>query len=337
MSGPRVTVALLTFNGQEYLRDLLNALDAQESPAGHEVLVIDSGSNDATLDIVAEYPHVRLHQIPNTEFGHGRTRNLALSLASGEVVMFITQDAVPAHPRWMIEMLRPFDVHDDVVCVFGKQLPRPDCCPTVKRDVLGLFSSFGPDHAISLQLEGPLETVPQCRDAATFFSDVNSAVQRQWALAHPYEDVDYAEDQAFGRDVIAAGKIKAYAPLGSVWHSHNYPPVTYLRRMYDEFAGLRRTTGQAIPLGRRELLVGWVRPTLADWRFTLRDPAYGPLAKLKWLAQAPVYNIFRRVAIRAAARERPSGLDGWLALEGRTRAAALTAQSGAAASAGEQD
>ena len=84
-----VTVIIPTFNGERYLGRILDALREQDTDAGFEVLVVDSGSTDATLDIVAARvgalgeAQLRLHQIPNSEFGHGRTRNLAAQLARG--------------------------------------------------------------------------------------------------------------------------------------------------------------------------------------------------------------------------------------------------------------
>lgn len=323
-SKARATVVIPTFNGIEYLDELLAALDAQHDPASFEVLVIDSGSTDGTLERVREHAGTRLHEIPNAEFGHGRTRNLAARLATTEFVVFLTQDATPAHSGWLAEMLRPFDqIGEQLACVFGKQVPRPDCVPTIKRDVAGHFAGFGPDHHLAIQVAGsPLLTDQSVRDAMGFFSDVNSAVRRRVLVEEiPYEDVDYAEDQVFGRAVLAAGYLKAYAPLGSVLHSHSYAPMTYLRRMYDEFAGLAAATGAAVPITRRELLVGWIRPTLADWRYIRRDHSYRRRTKFKHVVQAPAYNVLRRIAIKVAATPDPSPrMRRLLSLEHRRRA-----------------
>ena len=69
------TVVIPTYNGELYLRRILTALREQKIDGEFEVMVIDSGSTDATLDIVSDYPEVRLHEIKNSEFGHGKTRN----------------------------------------------------------------------------------------------------------------------------------------------------------------------------------------------------------------------------------------------------------------------
>ncbi|TMC54743.1 MAG: glycosyltransferase family 2 protein [Chloroflexi bacterium] len=311
LTGPtlvKATIAIPTYNGIEWIADVLDACLQQAIDFEFEVLVIDSGSTDGTVDAVRKRVAVRLHEIPSSSFGHGRTRNLAVELAQGEFVAFITQDAVPANRFWLAELLRPFEIADKIACVYGKQAPRPDCCPTVKRDVINHFRSFGPDHFVILQVDNPHLTSQAERDALTYFSNVNSAVRRAAMKTVPFRDVAYSEDLALGRDVIEAGLIKAYAPLAVVTHSHSYPLRAYFNRMYEEMRGLWLTTGRSIDTSLPRNVAIVVRGTVQDWRFILRDRAYSWPAKLKWLVQAPAYNVARRVAVRLARRP---GLPAW--------------------------
>lgn len=301
----KATVVVLTFNAKPWIRDLLTSVEKQKAPWDFEILVIDSGSRDGTLEVVGSFPRVKLHQIPNSEFGHGKTRNLAAKMAKGEFVIFLTHDAVPAHEHWLEEMVRPFELNPEIVGVYGKQIPRPDCCPTVKRDVIDTFARFGPDHYTMVQQANPMITDQASRDAINFFSDVNSAVRRSFHTTKlPYRDINYSEDYAWGKDVIDAGYKKAYAPLGAVIHSHSYAPMKYLRRMYDEMNGLKAATGRTLDTSISYHIVWVVKSTLQDWRFILRDRAYGPRTKMKYLLQAPVYNIFRRMAVRLSNKDR---------------------------------
>ena len=306
----RATIAILTYDGIEWINQLLDSCSRQVTDFDFEILVIDSGSTDGTLDAVRRRNAVRLHEIPNSGFGHGRTRNLAVEMALGDFVVFVTQDAMPATSQWLSELLAPFEVSDRVACVYGKQVPRSDCCPTVKRDVINHFRSFGPDPFVMLQQANPNLTGEAERDALSFFSDVNSAVRRSTMQTIRFRDVAYAEDQALGRDVIEAGLIKAYAPLAAVVHSHSYPPRRYFARMYDEMAGLRMTTGRSIDTSLPRHIAIVLRNTVKDWAFILRDRDYGPWTKAKWFAQAPIYNAARRTAVRLALR---SSLPGWAA------------------------
>jgi rhamnosyltransferase len=80
-----VTVAIPVLNGSEYLDEVLAAVRAQEVKADVELLVVDSGSTDGSLEI-AERRGARVHEIPKSEFSHGGTRNLMMELAKGERV-----------------------------------------------------------------------------------------------------------------------------------------------------------------------------------------------------------------------------------------------------------
>src|ERR1700736_3206850 len=303
------TVVVLTFNAGAWIDRLLAALARQQTEFSWETLIIDSGSGDGTLPAVRQYVdsaegRARLHQIPNNEFGHGKTRNMAASMAKGEYVVFLTHDAVPAHEHWLEAMIQPFAVSDRVACVYGKQIPWPDCPPSVKRDVTGLFRRHGPDHCITLQERNALITHQAEIDATTFFSDVNSAIRKSVLTGPiPFRDLSYAEDQAFGRDVIAAGYLKAYTPFGAVLHSHHYALLQYYRRMYDEMVGLKNATGRSLDTSIAFHLAWMGKSTLDDWRFIARDSSYAPSAKAKWFVEAPFYNAARRVAIRLSVKD----------------------------------
>jgi glycosyltransferase involved in cell wall biosynthesis len=90
------SVVIPVRDGARYLGELLAALE-REGP--DEVLVIDSGSRDGSVDI-ARAAGVELLEIAPEAFGHGRTRNLGVELTSGELVLFLTQDATP-RPGWL--------------------------------------------------------------------------------------------------------------------------------------------------------------------------------------------------------------------------------------------
>ncbi len=249
------TVAILTYNGETYLEQILDALERQVVDGEFEVLVIDSGSIDRTLDIVRARPHVRLHEIPNTEFGHGKTRNLAAQLANGEFVAYLTHDAVPASDSWLHELLAPFRMSDEVVAVLGKQIPRPLCQPIMKYDIVHAFARFGPDYGTSLFYRDAFADFEPVLAAMSFYSDVNSAARRSLLLDRiPYREVRYAEDQMFGRDVIDAGLVKAYAPRAAVVHSNDLTFEEFGHRIFDETVALRQIGADVPRLSRVTLL-----------------------------------------------------------------------------------
>jgi len=247
-----VSVAIPVYNGARYLDEVLGAVRAQRVDRELELLIVDSGSTDGSLDI-AERHGARIHRIPKHEFSHGGTRNLAMQLAQGDHVAFLTQDATPAHDGWLAAMLEGFAQAVDVALVFGPHEPRPDASHMIKAEMERHFATWGDGVRIDVQrLErtGPgMRAYRAFPGRWTFFSDVNGAVAR-WAWQRfPYRSVPYAEDQLLGREIIEAGLAKVFHPEARVLHSHDYPPLQFFRRYFDEFRSLREVLGHVEALG----------------------------------------------------------------------------------------
>ena len=103
-----VTVAIPVLNGARYLAEVLAAVRAQKVERVIEILVVDSGSTDGSLEI-ARLSGARVVEIPKEEFSHGGTRNRMMKLARGDHIAFLTQDATPADDRWLASLLEGFE------------------------------------------------------------------------------------------------------------------------------------------------------------------------------------------------------------------------------------
>jgi rhamnosyltransferase len=285
------TVIIPTLNGQQYLGRILDMIDAQDFEGTVEVLVVDSGSTDRTLEIVRARQNVRLHEIPNSEFGHGKTRNLAAALARGRMLAFITQDAVPLTTSWLRELTAPLDSCGlDAVAVLGRQEPRPGCFPLQKYEIRAVFGRFG-EQAVVYQRGEPEPTESEL-ELLSFYSDVNSATRRQFLLeVIPYRDLRYSEDMAFGRDVIESGYRRAYAPAGAVEHSNDLTLREYGKRMFDETLAVRRLGEATVVYGPGQRLLRAGYGILADSRRIVTDPEYGLSEKLRWLVVNPLFHL----------------------------------------------
>jgi rhamnosyltransferase len=306
-TGVLATVVVLTYNGEQFLRDLLHAVTIQRIDGEVEILVIDSGSTDRTLQIVADYPQVRLIEIPNSEFGHGRTRNFAAHQARGRYVAYLTHDAVPASDRWLYELLKPFELNPRVAAVMGKQVPRSHAFPLLKYEIDAVFSGFGPDFGTALFYEDDFVTSDAVRNAVTFYSDVNSAGRRDLLTGPlPYRDVSYAEDQLLGRDVVAAGYIKAYAPRGVVVHSNELSLAEYDDRMEAETRGqVEVGIDVAVPpYGVVARMIG--RGVVRDSVRIVRDRDYSLRRKAYYLAVNPLFHVQKWRGVRRGAAVPPA-------------------------------
>jgi rhamnosyltransferase len=288
-----ISVFIPTFNGESNLAECIEAVLRQELPPGYglDFLVIDSGSSDRTLQILGKYEHkLKLLQIPNSDFSHGGTRQKAAEIAKGDFILFLTQDATPTDYRWLVNMVEPFFLSDKVGCVFGRQVPRPNAPPTIKREVSSVFGMFGPADSIIIHRPKSLADKSPA-PVNNFFSDVNSAVRRELLLGEvPFRNVNYAEDQSLAEDMQKKGYLKAYAPSGAVWHSNDYTAREYFHRKFDEYLGLHKTVDYKLVASRRSLCLGWIRPTIADWRFIRRDGDYSIRSKIVWFLESPIYN-----------------------------------------------
>lgn len=284
----RATVAILTFNGERYLRELLGALALQKFNGNFEILVIDSGSTDATLAILQEYQNLRIITIPNSEFSHGRTRDLVVREARGDLVAFLTQDAVPADENWLTELLAPLEADARIALVTGRQIPRAKAFPLQKYEIVGTFDRLGPRRGFVVYRPEDAKVEP----TAAFHSDVNSAVRRELAQKQiPFRDVPYAEDQLMAKDILDAQLWKAYAGASAVIHSNDLTFREYGLRIFDETVGLRRIGFEISPISLGAQLHLTARGIIGDSLRIIRDDDFGWLAKLGWLALNPWYQL----------------------------------------------
>ena len=236
-----VSICIPAKNGGELFRQVLEAVFRQRTRLRYEVICVDSGSTDGTLEIIRSYPEIRLKQIAPETFGHGKTRNLAASLGTGEFIVFLTQDAIPAWEGWLEEMVGAIRTDERIALCFGIHYPYPDCNPLDRRDIEGHFRNFGKTNTV-YWLEDPERYAREegYRHLLAFSSDNNACLRRSVFEQFPYPDAEFAEDQIWTRQMMEKGYRKIYCPYAPVYHSHNYPAGEYFRRYYDEYKGLRQ-------------------------------------------------------------------------------------------------
>lgn len=255
---PYASVVILTRNGGSEFQACLAAVYDQETPWPYEVLVIDSGSNDETLDIVRRYldissghrigqaeSTVTLHlvEIPPTFFNHGDTRNLGASLARGEFVVFLTQDAVPADKHWLTALVTAFD-KPSVAGVFSRQLAKADAHVLTRRG-LSLWPGSQEQRMVK---EWPGAAAyaamsPWERYKLIMFDDVSSCLRKSIWEQIPYARVPFGEDIEWAFRVLTAGYTLVYEPASKVYHSHNRSPWYEFRRIYQDHQILYRLVG----------------------------------------------------------------------------------------------
>lgn len=240
----KVSVALLTKNGGELLKECLHAIGSQRLAWPFEILAIDSGSSDGSDELLKAHSRVNFTEIPASEFQHGRTRNLAMRLAQGDLVAFLTQDAVPAGDDWLAQLVEFMDMHPEVAGAFGRQIAHSDADPLEAWEIARHFDTFTSQSPVFRM--GPAEDNPANeaeRARSHFFSNVNSCIRKQSWKQIPFPEIEFGEDQAWAFQIQQAGLATGYAERAVVRHSHAYGALDLFRRRYDEARFMRRHFG----------------------------------------------------------------------------------------------
>ncbi|MDX1675521.1 MAG: glycosyltransferase family 2 protein [Longimicrobiales bacterium] len=219
-----ITVVIPVRNGGRHFERLTRHLTALTARLPQvEVLVIDSGSDDGTPER-AEAAGFRVHRIAPEEFGHGRTRNLGVERARGEVVCFLTDDVLPITPDWPLRFAAALEDRA-VAGVYGRQVPRD----ATTMEMFFVALNYPPE---------PLRYAPHPdghhpRPGRVVFSNAFSAVRRDVALEIPIpEEADYSEDQIWARKALKSGYAIVYEPEAEALHAHVYRLRGVFRRSF---------------------------------------------------------------------------------------------------------
>jgi rhamnosyltransferase len=313
----KASVVIPTKNGEQYLEEVLKAVFSQQVTFEFEVVVIDSGSTDRTLSILRQFP-LRLLQIPPLDFNHGETRNQAIAHAQGEFIALITQDATPADPRWLANLVGAF-AEEDVAGVFGPHLTRGDCDPIETRNLIQHFRNFGLERThVRIDDEADYHARQGWYD---FFSNCNSCLRRSVWERIPFRRTSMAEDQMWAQDVLKAGYVKVYEPSAAVYHSHAYSPWIHLKRSFDEFRSYRILENPGGYHRLRQIFPGVFREIAHDLRYIRRESGLPLHQKLHWYWNYPLINVGRKMGgyLGTNYRRLPQAVQDFLSLQEANR------------------
>ena len=214
---PRVSVVMRSKNSDWVIHQALAALFSQKF-TDFELIVLDSGSVDRTLEIVGRYPH-RLLQVAPEDYVPGPVLNRGIEAARGEIIVLLNSDGVLLGPDALGRLVEAFD-DPGTVAAIARQIPRPEADPWVRRE-----------YAASFPAEG---TAPPW----ITLSAVTTALRRSAWQEHPfYAEAWGSEDTEWGVWARSRGLTIRYLPEVLVMHSHNYT----LRQLY----GRRFIEGEA--------------------------------------------------------------------------------------------
>lgn len=220
---PTASIVIRTLNEAKHLGQLLEAVGDQDSGGLEiELVLVDSGSTDGTLDI-AQRHGCRIVTIGREEFSFGRSLNIGCDAAHGEFLVFVSGHCIPVDEHWLRELCRPLQEGQAVYC-YGRQVGG-DATKFSERQI---FAKYFPEYS----------KIPQ---TGYYCNNANSAILRDvWAPRRFDEDLTGLEDMHLAKRLVEEGCEIAYTAHACVYHLHDESWYQVRRRFEREALALQQ-------------------------------------------------------------------------------------------------
>ncbi len=287
-SNPKVSVVIPTKNAGLVFRKVLQALKAQEYEGDIELIAIDSGSTDGTLEVASEFGATVI-VVPPAEFDHGLTRNRGIEAASGDIIVMMSQDAVPGNPYLARNFVSAFD-DPKIAGAYARQVAAEEADVLTKRNAAAALAGrtarevhWIEDWAAYRKLS-PVERYYFCN-----FDDVCSAIRKSVWRSIPFRASDFGEDLDWSQQILEAGWKIAYWPEAYVVHSHQ-PSFRYLYERHRlTLRKLHQQFGVSTVPSLKSLMKRTLYSSVGDWAYVIRHESRIP-ALGKAMLQVPFYS-----------------------------------------------
>jgi glycosyltransferase involved in cell wall biosynthesis len=224
---PTYSIVIRCFNEEKHIGLLLDWLGKQTLP-NVEIVVVDSGSTDGTLNIARRYP-VKLVHIPSAEFTFGKALNLGIRHASGDLVAIASAHVYPTDKYWLEKLFQPFE-NPNIALTFGRQIGNDK----TKFSEHQIFRKWFPDEPHGYEQDHP------------FCNNANAAIRRSVWEKLPYDEtITGLEDLDWAKRALANGYKLAYVPDAVIVHVHEETPQRILNRYRREAIAYRRIFPEA--------------------------------------------------------------------------------------------
>ena len=268
---PTLSVVLPTFNGGPLFAEVLAGLRRASLDSPPRNSSSSTPAPPTTPSPLAREAGAKIVQIPQSEFDHGLTRNRGIELATGDIIVLLTQDAVPADEHLLANLIKPFE-DPSVAGAFARQIPRPEHDVLIQRNINNWVAGGTQPRISQITDRAAYEKMPPMeRYLFCVFDNVCSAsCVAQSGKKFPCAPNEFGEDLDWSKRVLEAGWKIAYEPSAAVVHSHDRSTKYEYKRTYMCHRTLYRLFGlQTIPEKKyvTQCLVGGIKSELAYiWR-----------------------------------------------------------------------
>lgn len=224
----KISVVIPTKNGGQLFETLLRSLSSQICIPNIEFIVVDSGSEDNTLE-VAKFFGAKLIEIAPKEFSHSYARNLGAKNATGEYLLFMTQDAIPTDELWLYKLLKACKNYE-AVAASAMEIQKEF------GDLKYKIDNFNHNNYIGMAAGDVIGALPENQSIETLrknaqLADITCLVRRDIFEKYEYRG-DFAEDLRLGLDIIKGGDKIALLASVPVVHGHERSASYYLKRNF---------------------------------------------------------------------------------------------------------
>jgi len=275
---PACSIVIRAYNEEEHIGRLLTGISHQNIK-DVQVILVDSGSQDATVQIASQYP-VKIVNIAPQEFTFGRSLNLGIGQADADFVVLASAHVYPVYPDWLEQMLKPFE-NPRVALTYGKQRGSA----TTAFSELQIFKTWYPDYA------NPHQSTPFCNNA-------NAAIRRDLWEQNPYDEtLPGLEDLAWGQWAFDQNYLLAYTPEAEVIHVHNESTGGIFNRYRREGMAFKRIYPHE-DFRRWDLYRLFFKNVISDWREAAREGVLGKhwrkIVQFRWNQFSGTYHGYRQ-------------------------------------------
>ncbi len=307
-SNPKISIIIPTLNAGYEFELVLERLTLQTQYKQSELIIIDSGSTDHTIQL-AQKANARLFQIEPSSFNHGLTRNFGIEHARGEFACLMTQDAIPVNKYFLEHLVHAME-QENAAGAFARQIPRKDASPLARRDVEQWIGGSAQKRVVrkkdipDIFALSPLERFYLCA-----FDNVASMVRKSVWQIIPFYEAAFAEDLEWAMRTIYNDHTIVYEPSAMVEHSHERSVDYLYKRTFQDHYRLYELFGVRTIPSWLKIMRSILLTVSRDWAYLFKHIQFHP-RWLYWMLNTPRFALASALGqyhgAKAAARGIPT-------------------------------